>query len=86
MLYIPILYAIFSSPWDLFFTFCAFSKNNVNLCFLITELLTLLRGFKFVTLVLVLEKVESKDKTEYDNFYSSSKAETITNESDVDNW
>ena len=38
-----------------------------------------------MTLVLVLEKVESKDKTEYDNFYSSSKAETITNESDVDN-
>ena len=74
------LYEIF------FFTFCAFSKNNVNLCFLITELLTQLRGFKFVTtLVLVLEKVESKDKTEYDNFYSSSKAETITNESDVDN-
>ena len=36
-----------------------------------------------MTLVLVLEKVESKDKTEYDNFYSSSKAEIIINGSDI---
>ena len=34
------------------------------------------------TLVLVFKKIESKDKTKHENFYSSSKAETITNESD----
>ena len=44
-----------------------------------------LRGFKFVTtLVLVFKKIESKDKTKFDNFYSSSKAEIIINESDID--
>ena len=44
------------------------------------ELLTQLRGFKFVTtLVLVFKKIESKDKIKHDNYYSSSKAETITN-------
>ena len=37
------------------------------------------------TLVLVFKKIESKDKTKYGNFYSSSKAETITNESDIVN-
>ena len=36
------------------------------------------------TLVLVLQKTESEDKTTYDNFYSSSKAEIIINESDSD--
>ena len=36
------------------------------------------------TLVLVLKKIESQDKTKYDNFYSSSKAEIITNASDID--
>ena len=37
-----------------------------------------LKGFKFVaTLVLVFKKIESKDKTEYGNFYSSSKADII---------
>ena len=36
------------------------------------------------TLVLVFKKIESKDKTKYDNFYSSSKAEIIINESDID--
>ena len=37
-----------------------------------------LSGFKFVTtLVLVLTKIESKNKTKYDNFYSSSKAVTV---------
>ena len=35
-------------------------------------------------LVLVLKKIESKDKTKYDNFHSSSKAEIIINESDID--
>ena len=48
--------------------------------------MTQLRGFKFVTtLVLVFIKIESKDKTKYDNFYSSSKAEIIINESDIEN-
>ena len=37
------------------------------------------------TLVLVFKKVESKNKTKPDNFYSSSKAEIIINESDIDN-
>ena len=44
------------------------------------ELLTQLKGFKFVTtLALVFKKIESEDKTKHDNFYSSSKAETVTN-------
>ena len=44
-----------------------------------------LKGFKFVTaLVSVFKKTETKDKTKYDNFYSSSKAEIIINESDID--
>ena len=43
-----------------------------------------LKGFKFVaTLVLVFKKRESEDKTKYDNFYSSLKAELIINESDI---
>ena len=37
------------------------------------------------TLVLVLTKIESEDKTKYDNFCSSSKAEIIINASDIDN-
>ena len=49
------------------------------------ELLIQLKGFKFVTtLSLVLKKIESKDKTKYDDFYSSSKAEIIINDSDID--
>ena len=35
-------------------------------------------------LALVLKKMESKDKTNYDNFYLSSKAEIIINERDID--
>ena len=35
------------------------------------------------TIVLVVKKIESEDKTKYDNFYSSSKAEIIINESDI---
>ena len=47
------------------------------------ELLTQLKGFKFVTtLVLVFKKIESEDKTKY--FYSSPNAEIIINESDID--
>ena len=34
-------------------------------------------------LVLVLKKIESGDKTNYDTFYLHSKAETIINESDI---
>ena len=50
------------------------------------ESLPKLRGFKFVTTwVLVLKKIESKDKTKYDNYYSSSNAEIIINESDTEN-
>ena len=42
-------------------------------------------AIKFVTtLVLVFKKIESEDKTKYDNFYSSSKAEIIINKSDID--
>ena len=54
------------------------------------ELLTQLKGFKFVTTLVLkrqnisFEKIEGKDKTKYENFYSSSKAEIITNESDID--
>ena len=36
------------------------------------------------TLVLVFKKIESEDKTKNDTFYSHSKAETITNESEID--
>ena len=43
-----------------------------------------LRGFKFVTtLVLNFKNIKSEDRTKYDNFYSSSKAEIIINESDI---
>ena len=34
------------------------------------------------TLVFVFKMIESEDKTKYDNFFSSSKAEIIINESD----
>ena len=47
--------------------------------------MTELKGFKFVTtLVLVFKKIESKDKTKCDNFYTSSIVEIIINESDID--
>ena len=36
------------------------------------------------TLVLVFKKIESEDKTKYDTFFSSSKAEIIINESEID--
>ena len=49
------------------------------------ELLTQLKGVKFVTmLVLVFEKIESEDKTKYNHFYSSSKTEIMINESATD--
>ena len=37
------------------------------------------------TLVLVFKRMESEDKTKFDNFYSNSKAEIIINEIDIDN-
>ena len=47
--------------------------------------MTQLKGFKFVAiLVLVFKKIESEDKTKYDNFYSTLKAEITFNESDID--
>ena len=47
--------------------------------------MTHLKRFKFViVLVLVLKKIESDDPTKPDTFYSHSKAETIINESDID--
>ena len=49
------------------------------------ELLTQLKGFKFVTtLVLVFKKIEREDKKKYDNFYSSSRAKIFISESDID--
>ena len=50
------------------------------------KLLIELRGFNFVTtLVLVLKKIESDNETIYNTFYSQSKAEKVINESDIDN-
>ena len=47
--------------------------------------MTQLKGFKYVaTLFLVFKKTESKDKTKYDKFYSSSKTEIIINKSCID--
>ena len=49
------------------------------------ELLIQLKGFKFVTtLVLVFKKIEREDKTKFENFYSRSKSEVIVNEGDID--
>ena len=49
------------------------------------DLLTQLKGFKFMTtIVLVLKKVKKDDKTEYDTSYSHSKREPIINENDID--
>ena len=49
------------------------------------KILSELKGFKFVTtLVLVFKKIKSEDKTKYNTFYSNPKAEIVTNESDID--
>ena len=51
----------------------------------LVDLLTELKGFKFLTtLVLEFRKIQSDDKTQYSTFYSHSKSETIVNESDID--
>ena len=50
------------------------------------NILTELKGFKFVTTLALKfkKKIENDDKTKYDTFYSHSKAETIINETDID--
>ena len=49
------------------------------------DLLTELKGFKFVvSLVSEFEKIEHNDETKCSTFYSTSKAETITIESEID--
>ena len=49
------------------------------------DLLNELKGFKFMTtLVLVFKKKESDDKRKYHTFYSNSIGEAIINESDND--
>ena len=48
------------------------------------DLLTQSKSFKFVTtLFLVFKKIEGKDKTKYDTFYSHSKAKIIINGSNI---
>ena len=49
------------------------------------DLLTQVKGFKFVTtLVLVFKKIDSEDKRKYGTFYSDSKAEINISESGID--
>ena len=49
------------------------------------DLLTQVKGFKFVTaLVLVFKKIDSEDKRKYGTFYSNSKAEINISESGID--
>ena len=49
------------------------------------DLLAELRGFKFVTtLVIEFKKRKSDDATKYTTFYSNSKAKTIIDENDID--
>ena len=49
------------------------------------DLLSELKGFKFVTIsVLKFKKIQSDVKILYSTFYLSSKVETIINESDID--
>ena len=58
---------------------------NLNKSKLI-DLLTELRGFKFVTaIVLVSQKIESDDKAKYGIFHSNSKSKIVINESKIDN-
>ena len=46
------------------------------------KLLSEVRGFKLI--VLPFKKIKSEDKTKFDNFYLSSKAEIIINETEID--
>ena len=45
--------------------------------------MTQLKGFKFVTILLLVFKKESKDKTKYEYFYSSLKAGNMKNGNDI---
>ena len=52
---------------------------------LLKDLLTELRDFNLVViLVLQFKKIERDEETKYSTFYSSSKVETVINESDID--
>ena len=61
-------------------TECAFKNKLI-------ELLPELKGFKFVTaLVLEFKKKQSDDKTVYNSFYWNSKAEKIINKTDINDY
>ena len=62
-----------------------FKDNEFAVKNKLKDLLIELKEFKFVTtLVLELQKIECNDETTYSTFYSTSKAEVIINESDID--
>ena len=77
--------------FDLFTTLISFNPElqlkdteSANKSKLI-ELLNQLKDFKFVTtLFLVFKRIENKENAKHDNFYSSSRAEIIINESGID--
>ena len=49
------------------------------------DLLSELKGFKFVTtIVLEFKNIENDYKTAYSTFYLNSRVETVNNESDID--
>ena len=56
------------------------TESTINSKF--KKLLSEVRGFKLI--VLPFKKIKSEDKTKFDNFYLSSKAEIIINESEID--
>ena len=58
-------------------------KNIESIKNKVTELLNQLKGFKFVT-TLVLEFKKIDDSTKYDNFIWTQKAKKIISESDID--
>ena len=59
---------------------------NLELKINLKKILTELRGFKFVTtFILVFTKIDSDNKIKHGTFYLHSKAETIINESGIDN-
>ena len=71
--------------WNYFNPKLQFKDTESAIKSKLINLLSELRGFKFVTtLALVFKKIESEEKTKYDTFYSNSIAEIIINESDID--
>lgn len=53
---------------------------------ILIDLLSQLRGFKFViALALEFKKIKGDDETKYSAFYSNSKAKPVINENDIDN-